>query len=92
MRREPCSFVSRRIISMRLCRSAEGATAALHEAQRHPDEHRRRDDDDNQDEDTEFDGKDLKRGRGYNAFWISPGYQTFTITQVPEMSGEYIGW
>lgn len=29
--------------------------------------------DDNQDENTEFDGSDLRRGRGYNAFWISPG-------------------
>ncbi len=29
--------------------------------------------DDGQDENTEFDGSDLKRGRGYNAFWLSPG-------------------
>ncbi len=29
--------------------------------------------DDNQDASTEYDGKDLQSGRGYNAFWISPG-------------------
>lgn len=29
--------------------------------------------DDGQDETTEFDGSDLQRGRGYNAFWLSPG-------------------
>lgn len=29
--------------------------------------------DDNQDQNTELTGKDLQSGRGYNAFWISPG-------------------
>ena len=39
--------------------------------------------DDEQDGGTRFDGSDLKRGRGYNAFWIDPG---MTFSQV---KGEY---
>ena len=38
----------------------------------HPQVVRQRNDDE-QSEDTSFDGSDLKRGRGYNAFWIDPG-------------------
>jgi hypothetical protein len=39
--------------------------------------------DDEQGEATRFDGSDLKRGRGYNAFWIDPG-MTFNV-----VNGEY---
>ena len=38
----------------------------------HPQVVRQRDDDE-QSQDTSFDGSDLRRGRGYNAFWIDPG-------------------
>jgi hypothetical protein len=48
----------------------------------HPQVVRQRDDD-KQSADTKFDGSDLGRGRGYNAFWIDPG---MTFTQV---RGEY---
>jgi hypothetical protein len=48
----------------------------------HPQVVRQRDDD-KQNADTKFDGSDLGRGRGYNAFWIDPG---MTFTQV---RGEY---
>ncbi len=40
----------------------------------HPQVVRQRDDD-AQSENTSFDGSDLRRGRGYNAFWIDPGMQ-----------------
>ena len=40
----------------------------------HPQVVRQRDDDE-QSESTSFDGSDLRRGRGYNAFWIDPGMQ-----------------
>lgn len=39
---------------------------------KHPQVVRQRDDDKQSDE-TSFDGSDLQRGRGYNAFWIDPG-------------------
>jgi hypothetical protein len=48
----------------------------------HPQVVRQRDDD-KQSDSTKFDGSDLGRGRGYNAFWIDPG---MTFTQV---RGEY---
>jgi len=48
----------------------------------HPQVVRQRDDD-KQSSSTKFDGSDLGRGRGYNAFWIDPG---MTFTQV---RGEY---
>jgi len=48
----------------------------------HPQVVRQRDDD-KQAEGTRFDGSDLKRGRGYNAFWIDPGMK-FSVVK-----GEY---
>ncbi len=45
----------------------------------HPQVVRQRDDD-KQDDATRFDGSDLKRGRGYNAFWIDPG-MTFNVVK-----------
>src|SRR5215831_18137299 len=43
----------------------------------------RQKDDDKQDSNTTYNGSDLSRGRGYNAFWIDPG---MTFNQV---RGEY---
>jgi hypothetical protein len=48
----------------------------------HPQVVRQRNDD-NLDAKTQFDGKDLQGGRGYNAFWIDPG-MTFA-----RINGEY---
>lgn len=48
----------------------------------HPQVVRQRNDDE-QSEDTSFDGSDLKRGRGYNAFWIDPGMR------FSRVKGEY---
>jgi hypothetical protein len=48
----------------------------------HPQVVRQRNDD-NLDSKTQFDGKDLQGGRGYNAFWIDPG-MTFA-----RIKGEY---
>jgi hypothetical protein len=45
----------------------------------HPQVVRQRDDDE-QGEGTKFDGSDLQRGRGYNAFWIDPG-MTFNVVK-----------
>lgn len=45
----------------------------------HPQVVRQRNDDE-QGEGTKFDGSDLQRGRGYNAFWIDPG-MTFSVVK-----------
>jgi hypothetical protein len=62
------------------------------ETNEHPQVVRQRNDD-QQDETTVFNGSDLSRGRGYNAFWIDPGmafnrvrgeYRTSFIVDPPD--------